>query len=195
MKYNMGCGHRKIAGYVNVDKMPACSPNVVMDLEALPWPIESNQAEEVRFVHCLEHMGADADTFFGIIRELYRICRHGAKVVIEVPHPRHDDFIGDPTHVRIINPRVLTLFSRKNNLRWKQEQRANTTLALFLDVDLELTDIVLVPDERYREQVIKGELTTQQLEALALERNNVVQEYRMTLRVIKEPHAPGMARL
>ena len=39
MKFNMGCGFKKLEGYVNVDKYPECSPDMQFDLEVLPWPI------------------------------------------------------------------------------------------------------------------------------------------------------------
>ena len=47
--------------------------------------------------------------FLGMMKELYRICRDGAEIEINVPHPRHDNFIGDPTHVRIITPDTLLI--------------------------------------------------------------------------------------
>jgi hypothetical protein len=50
------------------------------------------------------------------MREIYRVCRHDAVVHVVVPHPRHDDFINDPTHVRPITPEVLSLFDRSTNL-------------------------------------------------------------------------------
>jgi len=59
MKLNMGCGFNKIKDFINVDKAPECQPDLLMDLESLPWNIESNQADEVLFNHCLEHLGQD----------------------------------------------------------------------------------------------------------------------------------------
>ena len=46
-------------------------------------------------------MGADPKVFLKIMQELHRIGRPGCRVVIHVPHPRHDNFLGDPTHVRV----------------------------------------------------------------------------------------------
>ena len=114
MKLNMGCGLNKKEGYTNVDKSAACGPDVELDLEVFPWPFKANEAEEVIFNHSLEHMGETTDVFLGILKELYRICKPRAKIFIFVPHPRHDDFLGDPTHVRVITPQLLSLFSKKS---------------------------------------------------------------------------------
>jgi predicted SAM-dependent methyltransferase len=104
MNLNMGCGYNKRAGYVNVDVSPTCAPDVVCDLELVPWPWRNDEADEVLFNHSLEHLGQTSKAFLEIIKELYRICKHNARIEINVPHPRRDDFINDPTHVRIITP-------------------------------------------------------------------------------------------
>src|SRR3954452_15303504 len=104
MKFNMGCGRRKLEGYVNVDAVAASGADQVWDLEQTPWPWADGCAEEIRFIHSLEHMGADTKVFLAIIQETYRIAAPGCRVVIHVPHPRHDHFLGDPTHVRPVTP-------------------------------------------------------------------------------------------
>ncbi len=96
MKINMGCGMRKLEGYLNLDRDDMVAPDLVHDLESFPWPFDDNAAEEVVFTHVLEHLGESSKVFLGIMSELYRICAPGAQVVIKVPHPRHDDFINDP---------------------------------------------------------------------------------------------------
>ena len=57
MKLNLGCGHRRRDDYVNVDMFEACRPDVLWDLEQLPWPWESSSADEVLFHHSMEHLG------------------------------------------------------------------------------------------------------------------------------------------
>ena len=42
------------------------------------------------------------------MKELYRISCDQANIHISVPHPRHDDFLADPTHVRPITTLGLT---------------------------------------------------------------------------------------
>jgi hypothetical protein len=71
------------------------------------------------------------------MKEMYRVCKNGAKLDIVVPHPRHDDFMNDPTHVRPITLNVLALFSKTWNRKWEADGSANTKLALEHDVDFE----------------------------------------------------------
>jgi hypothetical protein len=185
VKFNMGCGHGHLDGYVNVDAFAACAPDEVVDLERTPWPWPDGCAEEVVFNHSLEHMGGDAKVFLAMMVELYRICAPGAVVRITVPHPRHDNFIGDPTHVRIITPAVLALFDRKLNDEWKAQGASNTPLAHYLDIDFVIEQATTVLDEPYAGQLRAGTLT--QVEALDFlrTRNNVAREIQMVLRARK----------
>lgn len=185
MKLNLGCGFNKKNGYVNVDKFDACQPDVTADLEATPWPFATNVADEVIFNHSLEHMGEDTDTFLEIIKELYRICKPGATVQINVPHPRHDNYIGDPTHVRIITPQLLSLFSKKLNYHWQKVGAANSPFAIYLDVDFEIRHTVQVVEQKYLALLEDKSISEAELTAIINERNNVVSEYKITLEAIK----------
>ena len=185
MKLNLGCGFNKMEGFVNVDKFETCQPDLVMDLEATPWKIGTNEVDEVLFNHSLEHLGQQTDTFLGIIKELYRVCKAGATVQINVPHPRHDNFIGDPTHVRAVTPEMLALFSKRANLYWKETGAANSTLALYLDVDFEVTRIERTLEDKYLAMLQAEQISAESLEEMIRELNNVVSEYRITLEVIK----------
>jgi len=186
VKINMGCGHRKQAGYLNVDLSPACEPDLVLDMETLPWPWADDSVDEVLFNHSLEHAGAQTSVFLGIIRELYRVCRPGAVVLINVPHPRHDFFLDDPTHVRAITPQSLALFDRQLNDEWKRTgSSAATPLAHYLGVDFRIVHTTFVLDEPYASRYAKGEITADALATFARERNNVVCEYNIQLEVRK----------
>lgn len=185
MKLNLGCGVNHKAGWTNVDSAAACNPDQVFDLETTPWPWLDSSADEMLFNHSLEHMGQDTKTFLAIIKEIYRVCRDGALVRINVPHPRHDNFLHDPTHVRAVTPGMLLMFDRKRCEEWARLKAANTPLGLYLGVDLETTNVVMVLDEPYHSQLVSKAITPQQAEALSRERNNVISECRIELRVRK----------
>lgn len=185
MKLNIGCGMNKAAGYVNIDKYPSCSPDLVMDAEVFPWPFGTNQVEEVLFNHSLEHMGKETNVFLGIIQELYRVCKHGAKIQINAPHPRHNNFINDPTHVRIITAEMMTLFSKEHCLQWQREGKSNTPLALYLDVNFGIGDCNYVLAARYQSMFMSGELCKEEIDEAVIEKNNVIEEMLITLHVIK----------
>ncbi len=185
MRLNMGCGANKLPGYVNVDKFEACAPDRVVDLEVFPWPFDDSVAEEVVFRHVLEHVGRDTQIYLDVIRELYRICRPGAVIQIMVPHPRHDSFLNDPTHVRPITPQGLELFSKARNREWANKGMANSPLGLYLDVDFEIVSVNMILDEPWlgrfnRKQISRDELT----QAMRMH-NNVVREIDIRLRVVK----------
>ena len=185
MKLNFGCGLNKIDGFINVDKYESCQPDLVMDVEATPWRFQTSEVDEVLFNHSLEHMGQQAEVFLRIIQELYRVCKPGAKVQINVPHPRHDEFLGDPTHVRVVTPGMLNLFSKRNNRYWSNIGAANSPLGLYLDVDFEVRHIDYLLENKYLSMLRDGEISQEEMETIMKERNNVVTEYRITLEVIK----------
>ena len=85
----------------------------LVDLEVFPWPFETSVASEILLTHVLEHLGERQQTYLQIIQDLYRVSAPGAVIVITVPHPRHDEFLMDPTHVRPIIADQFFMFSKK----------------------------------------------------------------------------------
>lgn len=183
MKLNLGCGQNLVAGYINVDKYG--SPDVRHDLETFPWPWADNSVEEFLFNHALEHMGAAYDTFISIMKEIYRTGRNGALVKIVAPHPRHDDFLNDPDHVRPITPEMMSLFSKRNCLEWKRMGFANSPLALHHDVDFEVESVNCGLDEPYRSEFMERRISEDDIARLARQRNNVIREITLALRIVK----------
>ncbi len=183
IKLNLGCGKNLQNGYINVDKYG--EPDLRHDLEIFPWPWEHSSVSEVLLNHTLEHLGQATDTFLKIIQELYTICRDQALLHIAVPHPRHDDFISDPTHVRIITPDTIHLFSKKKNREWIEGGFANSPLGIYLDVDFELKHVNRVLDPVWGNKLDRKELSEAQLSQLSKQYNNVIKEYRMIVKVIK----------
>lgn len=179
--FNMGCGLRKMPGYVNVDSAPEAEPDEVWDLEQTPWPWADDCAEQVLFIHSLEHMGGDPKVFLAIMKELYRILQPGGTAHIRVPHPRHDHFLGDPTHVRAVTPEMLKLFDRRKNIAWRDGGYSNTPLALYTGVDFELTETRIILEAAIDTALKDGSLSRADVETMLRERNNIATEYRFTL--------------
>jgi predicted SAM-dependent methyltransferase len=107
LRLNLGCGAKRLEGYVNVDKFG--DPDFRFDLETFPYPWNDNSVVEIEMHHVLEHLGQQTQIYLRIIQELYRICKSGAKIHITVPHHRSDRFFHDPTHVRPITTVGLSL--------------------------------------------------------------------------------------
>lgn len=187
MKLNLGCGNKRQPEFINVDKFATESTDQVIDLEIMPWPWHDNSTSEIRLIHVLEHLGQSSDVYLGIMQEIYRICRHGATVTIHVPHPRHDNFIGDPTHVRAVTPQSLSLFDKSLNDAWKIEGvSAATTLAHFMGVDIRLESVITVLDYRWQQKLNSGEVTIESIAIAANDLNNVISEWHITCVIVKD---------
>ena len=183
LKLNLGCGMNPLPGFVNVDKFG--SPDVKHDLEIFPWPWPDNCVEHVVLKHVLEHLGQTTEVYFAIIQELYRICKNGGQIYITVPHPRHDDFLNDPTHVRVITENGLALFSKTKNRAWVQEKRPNSPLGLFLDVDFEITSANFILTREWQEKLDHKTLSPEAIYDAIQRYNNVVKEIQIILKVRK----------
>lgn len=177
MKLNLGSGARLIDGYLNVDIAEASAPDMVWDLEQTPWPWPDNSVTDVLLSHVLEHLGRDPATFLDVIKELYRIMAPGGEVVIHVPHPRHDDFISDPTHVRAITPAGLKLFDREHNKAWQEAGKANTPLALYTGVDFYMKSLQNILAKDVYEDMLAGRLSREEVDLMVQRQNNVARSY------------------
>lgn len=98
---------------MNVDSEPAENPDVLLDISRSRWPWPENTIEKVEASHVLEHI-EPGEPFFHCIRELYRVCKPGAKVHVVLPHPSHDIFLNDPTHRQAIMPGTLAMFNKRH---------------------------------------------------------------------------------
>ncbi len=81
-KLNLGCGEHKKEGYVNLDWSVLNTPDIVHDLNTVPYPFEDNSFELVEIFHVLEHL----DKPFAIMREIHRILAPGGTLHVKVPH-------------------------------------------------------------------------------------------------------------
>ncbi len=183
LKLNLGCGENKFPGYINVDKFGV--PDIKHDLETFPWPWENNSVKEIQLIHVLEHLGQDAEIYFGIFKEMYRICTNGAKVHIVVPHFRHEYFYDDPTHVRIVTPLGLQLFSKRLNNKWAEEGAANSPLGLYLNINFELKNTVIKPSQDWFRLHPEKNVDVKLLQQESAIYNNLIEQYEMILEVIK----------
>jgi predicted SAM-dependent methyltransferase len=181
LKINIGAGESRVAGYINIDYDPKTNPDYVVDLEKDRLPFEDNSVEVILAHHVLEHIG---EGYFHCIKEMYRVCKHGAIIDIQVPHHRSDDFFSDPTHRRPITVDGLRLFSRKYNQLCREQQCHASKLAEYLEIDLEVVEFT----QRPRSEVIPRFTGRQkeEVEQYFHEHCNILDEVHVRMVVLKD---------
>jgi SAM-dependent methyltransferase len=81
-KLNFGSGRRPKEGYVNLDWCADYNPDVVHDLNVIPYPFSDHTFDLIEADHVLEHL----DKPFEAMAEFHRILVHGGTLVVRVPH-------------------------------------------------------------------------------------------------------------
>lgn len=185
LKLNLGCGNRKLEGFLNVDSQPGCRPDVLLNLETTPWPWPDNSVDEVELIHVLEHLGQTPAVYLEIMRELWRVCCDGARVHIMVPHPRSDEYLNDPTHVRPVTEAGLEMFSQRLNAEWDAIGAANTPLGKYLGIDFEVESSMLDLKPRWLEKLAQGEVTEDEVRLAGDQQFNVFAQLTVVLRAVK----------
>ena len=82
MKLNLGCGNKKLEGWVNADMDILCNPDVVLDLTK-PLPFEDCSVDEVLLDNVLEHLPIKINV---LAEELRRIIKENGTLTIITPN-------------------------------------------------------------------------------------------------------------
>lgn len=93
---NLGCGGDLKEGYVNVDFEKFKGIDLSFDLNKVPYPFKKNEIEKVLMFNILEHL----ENPYEIMKEIYRICKPGAKIYLKVPHFSSNTAWADIQHKR-----------------------------------------------------------------------------------------------
>lgn len=91
---NLGCGRKYLPEAINLDMLPETRPDVVHDLNQLPWPFPDDHFREILAYDVIEHL----EQFVPTMEEIHRVCCDGAVVRITVPHFSCANAFTDPTH-------------------------------------------------------------------------------------------------
>ncbi len=176
MRLNLGCGHDRREGWVNVDKIEGCRPDNIVDLEVVPWPWPDSCAEELLLSHILEHIGQTAAVFIAFMRELWRVSAPSALIRVVVPHPRCDEFLWDATHTRPITAEGLRMFSQARNEEMIRRGNPETPLGLYAGIDFELLDTRYIWRPPWPQRLQDHDITEEQLHVLLGRELNVAKE-------------------
>ena len=81
-KLNLGCGEDYREGWVNLDSRKGIKTDVLWNIENYPYPFKANTFEQVLMSMILEHTVDPIKT----LKEIVRICKNGAKLIVTAPH-------------------------------------------------------------------------------------------------------------
>ena len=99
MKIDLGCGTHKSQGLIGLDILNHPDVDIQHDLNAFPYPFNSESVDYVQANHVLEHV----DNFIGTVEEIWRICKNDSIVEVRCPHASCFPTVwADPTHKRAL---------------------------------------------------------------------------------------------
>lgn len=101
---------------VTLDSDPSCNPDVVHDLNQLPYPLPDGDFDEIHAYEVLEHVGTQGDWkfFFGQFSEFYRALKPGGRIYLTVPALDSPWLWGDPGHTRALPEAAFHFLSQKH---------------------------------------------------------------------------------
>lgn len=95
---NIGSGFNKMLGAINLDRSASCNPDVVWDINDIPWPFEDGRFIRVNAFHIIEHL----TDYWPVISECARVLEPGGILEIHVPHASSDSALTYRDHYRMI---------------------------------------------------------------------------------------------
>jgi SAM-dependent methyltransferase len=98
-----------------LDMDPGCNPDVVHNLDVLPYPFADDEFDEIHAYQVLEHTGRQGDWkfFFAQFHEFWRILKPGGLFVASVPMWDSPWAWGDPGHTRVITKGSLIFLDQR----------------------------------------------------------------------------------
>jgi SAM-dependent methyltransferase len=111
---NVG-GIPQVEELVTNDISELARPDVIWDLNELPWPWEDNSFDQIHAYEVLEHLGTQGDykAFFDHFYECYRILKPGGLLFGSTPGPESDWTLAEPGHTRVIYLHTLNFLNQE----------------------------------------------------------------------------------
>lgn len=186
-RINLGCGTKKIEGFVNVDLNERVKPDRVVDLNKFPWPFEDNEFDHIVAKDILEHLGETSTDFVKVIKEMYRITHNGGIWEVESPHWRCDTAIDDPDHKRLITMGMFNLFNKRLLIEKLQTGGSDSPYAFEHDVDIEICDMQFDYTKPWLDRLRSKQISDEELTYALNHFNNVA----LSTKYLIQVHKPG----
>lgn len=181
LRVNLGSGSKFNSNMVNTDLYQESGADLVFDLSKPDWPLKENSVSFALCHSVLEHLSGDISIFF---KELYRVMSPDGIIEFVLPHPRHDWFFQDPTHVRPMLPISFEHFDREKSIQWYLSSTSHTPLALYWNIDFKIISV----DQRVADPGLAKQLNDMNISdpALAVQFfNNVIGDFKIVLQARK----------
>jgi len=107
---DLGCGKKKRPGTIGVDYSDRHSPDIVHDLNNVPYPFDSCSVDSIYLDNVLEHLN---DPLM-VMGEVHRILKPGGTVKVIVPYFRSIWAHIDPTHKHFFTVNSFAYYDPNN---------------------------------------------------------------------------------
>lgn len=127
---------------VTLDIDPLAKPDVIHDLDVLPYPFEGDQFDEIHASEVLEHCGRQGDWrfFLAQFQEFWRILKPGGVLCASCPSITSRWAWGDPGHTRVIQPESLIFLQQKQYAQVGQSAMTDYRHVYSADFEVEFQD-------------------------------------------------------
>jgi len=95
LKINLGCGMRKLEGYLNIDIREECNPDVIMDVEKGLY-MHDDTVDEIRAFDFMEHIRQSKVVY--VLSEIHRVLKLGGLFHFFIPSTEGPGAFMDPSH-------------------------------------------------------------------------------------------------
>lgn len=97
VKINLGCGFKKVPGYINIDNRQECKPDRLLNIAKNGLKgFDDNSVDEVRAYDFLEHV--PPDNVFFVMDEIWRVLKPDGRFEHFTPSTDGRGAFQDPTH-------------------------------------------------------------------------------------------------
>jgi hypothetical protein len=115
----LGSGKKYNELAVNVDLVARTKPDLVHNLDLMPWPLPDDRFREVWAYDVIEHL----DNVVRVMEEIHRVSTDGAVVKITVPHFSCANALTDITHRHFFSAASFKYFTGENEFDFYTDRR------------------------------------------------------------------------
>lgn len=103
-----GCGFNRQPNCIGMDNREEAEPDVLHDLEDLPYPFPDDVFDRIIMSHVMEHLNPKLTN--RIMNEMWRIMKVGGALMLAMPYAGSFGHYQDPTHIKPWNEATATYY-------------------------------------------------------------------------------------